>query len=68
MLEEVQRIGTVTLYFQQTLQPLVGLLLQGRQLGVTGFIQPVGGHTGGGDIVHFGTAYLHFYGRAKRAK
>ena len=68
MLEEIQRIGTVTLNFKQALQPLVGLLLQGRQLGVTGFIQPMGGHAGGSDIVHFGTAYLHFYGRTKRAK
>ena len=68
MLEEVQRIGTVTLYFQQTLQPLVGLLLQGRQLGVTGFIQPMGGHTSGSNIMHLVTAYLHFYRRAKRAK
>ena len=68
MLQEFGRIAALVRAFQQFLQPLVGFLVQVVDRFVAALVQPVRGHPGLGDLVHFTGANLDLDGRAKRTE
>ena len=64
MFQEFQRIGGIAERLQQALQPLVGFHVQVVEIRIRTLVEPVRRDACLGDSMHFGSANLHFDGRA----
>ena len=60
VLEKLLRIAGLLLHFQNAAQPFARPLVGAFRRAVASLVQPVGGDTGFGDLVHFVGADLHF--------